>query len=154
MDSIAQSSEGVETFFADLDETSWVFEWPVEPFRFPGENWTLFARLVTNSNYEIELLPLKLRYRLGPLRGDVDADLTHDRHSFRTDSSRMGARREDLVKVTSLVPKQGLGHLTPGRVAGANDQHSFLLHKRLFHDERLFAAPDVRGCERYGAPAG
>jgi hypothetical protein len=64
------------------------------------------------------------------------------------------AGREDLVKFTSLMPKQGLGHLTPGRVAGANDQYPFLLHERVFHDERLFAAPYVRGCERYGASAG
>lgn len=116
MDSIAQSSKGAQACVANLSEARWVFEWPVEPLCLSQEYWALFARFIANRDDEIELLSLKLRDRLGPLRRDINADVMHDGHGFRTDGNRVRAGGEDLIEVTGLMAKQRLGI---GAVAGA-----------------------------------
>jgi hypothetical protein len=64
MNTVTQSPEGVEPFFAPFDEVSRVLEWPVEPLCFSPEGWAVFTRFVAYRQDEVEVLSLKLTDRL------------------------------------------------------------------------------------------
>lgn len=72
------------------------------------KNGALFAGLVAHSNDEIEWLTLKHRHCFGALCGYIDTDLAHDSHGLRADGTWMCAGRENLIQITSLMPKQRL----------------------------------------------
>lgn len=129
MNTVTESPEGVKPFFANFDEIRRVLEWPVEPLCLSREGWALFARFVAYRKNEVEVLPVKLSDRLGPLRRDINTDLTHDAHGLGADAAWMRTRGIDFIKFTGLMAKKSLGDLTPGRVTRANDQYTLLIHR-------------------------
>lgn len=128
MNTVTQSPESAKPFFATFDEIRRVLEWPVEPLCFSPEGRAFFSRFVADCQDEVEVLSLKLSDRLGPLCGDIDADLAHDCHGLGADGAGMRTGRINFIKFTGLVPKKRLGHLTPGRVTRADNEYAFLAH--------------------------
>lgn len=135
MNAVTQSPECVKPFFANFDEVRRVFEWPVEPLCFSHEGRAFFARFVAYCQDEVEVLSVKLSDWLGPLRGDIDSNLTHDCGGLGADRAGMRTRRIDFIKFIGLMAKKRFGHLTPGRVTCANDQYALLIHVRLVKRE-------------------
>ncbi len=64
MNTVTQSPEGVEPFFAHLDEVRRVLERPMEPLCFSPEDWAVFTRFVSYRQNEVEMLSFKLSDRL------------------------------------------------------------------------------------------
>src|SRR5918995_1571589 len=97
------------------------------------------------------LLAHVLLEALGVLVGDVDADLPHSLDGagvYLVGGVYPGAVR--LEAVAPEIPQEPLGHLAPGRVLRAQEQHLLLLHRRLlsipYPTSTGFAVPPAFNC--------
>ena len=131
---VADASEPCQNFRLATVRLSWVVEAPMNPPRLAREHRTAFLGVVTNRYYVIEFLAGELADRFGTMAGDVDADLLHSGDRLGPDETLDNACTFHLELIAAVVSQQTLGHLAAGRIAGAKDQHSFLVFHILLFD--------------------
>jgi hypothetical protein len=73
-----------------------------------------FAGIVADGNYIVEVLPIKFRNVLGPMRGDIYAKLLRDSNCLRPYEAGVGAGALDFERFAGIVPQKAFGHLAPG----------------------------------------
>src|SRR5438477_4754364 len=89
----------------------------------------VFRRGIAYRYYDIERLSQERFGRLRLLVVDVDTDVRHGPNGQRMDpAGRPRSGRDDIHLLSMERPGQPLGHLTSRRVAGAEEENSFLLH--------------------------
>ena len=77
---------------------------------------------------------------LAVLAADVDAHLGHHGDRLRADGRDVGPGAGDLVAVAGPRSEHRLGHLRPGRVAGADEEDALHRHRLEFYSPTLAGA--------------
>jgi hypothetical protein len=96
-----------------------------------GVDGALLVRVIANRDDVVELLPVKLAYRLRPLGADVDTALFHGFHRERVDhAGRMRPSTEHLNVRLAEMAEQSLSNLAACRISRTQDKDS--RHSEIF----------------------
>jgi hypothetical protein len=119
------SSKRLETLFIRVAGKGRVVDAPVDAFHVPGKDRAVFAGVVADGDDIVEVLSGEDVLRLGVLTAYVHANFSHCLDGLRPNVGFECPGAEDLETVPGNVPQKPFSHLTPGRIAGAQDQDSF-----------------------------
>jgi hypothetical protein len=86
---------------------------------------------VTNRDHIREKFasPVKFKYTLGFVPGDVDPHFSHDFHGQRVKLPCFQASTVGFKLMSGQVIEEGLGHLAPGAVVDANEKDPDFFHQ-------------------------
>ena len=116
---------------------------PVQPLAGSVKHRAGLVGLVAHGDDRIESLIEVAVQRFAFLGRDVDAQLRHGADRQRPNLRCLGARRMDLESIAAQGSQQAFGHLTAGRIMGAQKQNPDRL--RLVNHRQLQLQPRCAG---------
>src|SRR3990172_8203371 len=127
-DLVADPAEGSQALLLRSRGPGGVVEAPVDSLRLRREGRAPLVGAIADRDDVIPGLAQEAVEGLGRMPREADPDLLHRPDRRGVDAWGLGARAGDLEPVAGHVAEKALGHLTPGRVMGAEEEDTGLGH--------------------------